>query len=214
MWRATSTLMVRRCSRRRSWPGVGGPFQMQARTSRNRPSTRTQPRIRGTMSGTPAHGHVSAPAGISIDGQTDWRATLRMAPRTESRTQPAREHELGRSSDEAAGSPRQAGGHGDAVRGSRSNGRPVGRYGGTAGAGLSGERILCARTPMPMDCAWAHPELSFARASRVSNNSAPDFQRGRLGRAPGSGGWLKLGGPDKNTRPGGGLPARCPSERG
>jgi uncharacterized protein (TIGR02099 family) len=59
---------------------LGGPFQMQARTPRNRPVTRTQLEFHGVLSGDALRAALALPAGISIDGQTEWHATLRMAP--------------------------------------------------------------------------------------------------------------------------------------
>ena len=59
---------------------LGGTFQMQARAPRNRPLTRTQLEFHGTMSGDALRAALALPASLSIDGQTDWRATLRMAP--------------------------------------------------------------------------------------------------------------------------------------
>jgi uncharacterized protein (TIGR02099 family) len=59
---------------------LGGTFQMQARARRNRPVTRTQLEFRGTLSGDALRAALALPAGISIGGQTDWRAVLKMAP--------------------------------------------------------------------------------------------------------------------------------------
>jgi uncharacterized protein (TIGR02099 family) len=59
---------------------LGGTFQMQARAPRNRPVTRTQLEFHGTMSGDALREALALPAGISISGQTDWRAALKMAP--------------------------------------------------------------------------------------------------------------------------------------
>ena len=59
---------------------LGGTFQMQARAPRNRPVTRTQLEFRGTLSGDALRAALALPAGISIDGQSDWRASLKMAP--------------------------------------------------------------------------------------------------------------------------------------
>jgi uncharacterized protein (TIGR02099 family) len=59
---------------------LGGTFQMQARAPRNRPLTRTQLEFRGTFSGDALRTALALPAGISIGGQTDWRAALKMAP--------------------------------------------------------------------------------------------------------------------------------------
>jgi len=59
---------------------LGGTFQMQARAPRNRPVTRTQLELRGTLSGDALRAALALPAGIAIDGQTDWRASLKMSP--------------------------------------------------------------------------------------------------------------------------------------
>ena len=59
---------------------LGGTFQMQARAPRNRPMTRTQLEFRGALKGDALRAALALPAGISIDGQSDWRATLKMAP--------------------------------------------------------------------------------------------------------------------------------------
>ncbi len=67
---------------------LGGTFQMQARSPRNRPVTRTQLDFRGTLSGDALRTELALPAGISISGQTDWRAVVKMAP------DPARERSL------------------------------------------------------------------------------------------------------------------------
>jgi uncharacterized protein (TIGR02099 family) len=67
---------------------LGGSFQMQARAPRNRPAIRTLLEFHGTMSGDALRAALALPASLSIDGQTDWRATLRMAP------EPARERTL------------------------------------------------------------------------------------------------------------------------
>ncbi|MGB6352757.1 MAG: YhdP family protein [Steroidobacteraceae bacterium] len=59
---------------------LGGTFQMQARAPRNRPLTRTQLEFRGNLSGDALRAALGLPAGVSVGGQMDWRATLRMAP--------------------------------------------------------------------------------------------------------------------------------------
>jgi uncharacterized protein (TIGR02099 family) len=59
---------------------LGGPFQMQARTSRTRPLTRTQLEFRGNFNGDALRSALGLPAGIAIGGQTDWRGVLKMAP--------------------------------------------------------------------------------------------------------------------------------------
>ncbi|HMH89387.1 MAG TPA: AsmA-like C-terminal region-containing protein, partial [Steroidobacteraceae bacterium] len=67
---------------------LGGGFQMQARTPRNKPVTRTQLEFRGTMSADALRTAFSIPAGLSITGQTDWRGVLKITP------EPARERSL------------------------------------------------------------------------------------------------------------------------
>jgi uncharacterized protein YhdP len=59
---------------------LGGTFQMQARAPRNRPLTHTQLEFRGTLSGDVLRAALALPPAISIGGQTDWRAALKMAP--------------------------------------------------------------------------------------------------------------------------------------
>jgi uncharacterized protein (TIGR02099 family) len=59
---------------------LGGTFQMQARAPRNRPVIRTQLEFRGSFSGDALRAALALPASISIGGQTDWRAALKMAP--------------------------------------------------------------------------------------------------------------------------------------
>jgi uncharacterized protein (TIGR02099 family) len=59
---------------------MGGAFQMQARAPRNQPLTRTQLEFRGSLSSDALRAALALPAGISIGGQADWRAVLKMAP--------------------------------------------------------------------------------------------------------------------------------------
>jgi uncharacterized protein (TIGR02099 family) len=67
---------------------LGGGFQIQARTPRNKPVTRTQLEFRGTMSADALRTAVSIPASLSIGGQTDWSGVLKITP------EPARERSL------------------------------------------------------------------------------------------------------------------------
>jgi uncharacterized protein (TIGR02099 family) len=67
---------------------LGGGFQMQARTPRNRPVTRTQLEFRGTATADALRAALSMPASIGLSGQTDWRAVLKITP------EPARERSL------------------------------------------------------------------------------------------------------------------------
>ncbi|SRR5579859_1346655 len=67
---------------------LGGGFQMQARTARNRPVTRTQLEFRGAAGADALRTALSIPASVSISGATDWRAVLKITP------EPARERSL------------------------------------------------------------------------------------------------------------------------
>jgi len=67
---------------------LGGGFQMQARAPRNRPVTRTQLEFRGTATAEALRAALSIPGSMSINGQTDWRAVLKITPA------PARERSL------------------------------------------------------------------------------------------------------------------------
>jgi uncharacterized protein (TIGR02099 family) len=67
---------------------LGGPFQMQARAPRSRPLTRTQLEIRGTLGGDALRTVLSLPTAALVQGQTDWRATVKITP------EPTRERSL------------------------------------------------------------------------------------------------------------------------
>jgi uncharacterized protein (TIGR02099 family) len=177
---------------------LGGPFQMQARTSRNRPSTRTQLEFRGTMSGDVLRTAMSLPPGISIDGQTDWRATLRMAP------EPNRERSL-RVNTSLVGLqmklPAPLDKPADTAMPSwleiqwPAAGGTEGRL--ALGSVVSGSYAL---EPDANGLRLAHLNLSFG-AGESSSNSAQIFNVGGSVARLDLAGWLKLGGPDKNTRP-------------
>jgi uncharacterized protein (TIGR02099 family) len=67
---------------------LGGAFQMQARAPRNKPVTRTQLEFRGTATAEALRAALSIPDSMSISGETDWRAVLKITPA------PARERSL------------------------------------------------------------------------------------------------------------------------
>jgi uncharacterized protein (TIGR02099 family) len=67
---------------------LGGSFQMQGRSSHNRPVARTMLVFSGMFSGDALRAAFSLPAGIRINGSSDWHGVLRMAP------EPARERSL------------------------------------------------------------------------------------------------------------------------
>ncbi|GAC1665217.1 MAG: YhdP family protein [Steroidobacteraceae bacterium] len=59
---------------------LGGPFQMQARAPLNQPLTRTQLEFRGTAAGDALHTALALPGALALNGQTEWRAVLKIAP--------------------------------------------------------------------------------------------------------------------------------------
>ncbi len=67
---------------------LGGAFQMQARSPRNKPVTRTQLEFRGSVTAEAVRTALSLPDSMAINGQTDWRAVLKITP------EPARERSL------------------------------------------------------------------------------------------------------------------------
>ena len=58
----------------------GGNFQMQARAPRSRPLTRTQLDFQGTLSGEALRTELALPPEFALSGQTEWRATYKIAP--------------------------------------------------------------------------------------------------------------------------------------
>jgi uncharacterized protein (TIGR02099 family) len=67
---------------------LGGSFQMQARSARNRPLTRTVLVFNGVLGGDALHSALGLPANIAIGGTTDWHGVLRVA------SEPVRERSL------------------------------------------------------------------------------------------------------------------------
>jgi uncharacterized protein (TIGR02099 family) len=67
---------------------LGGPFQMTAHTPRNRAAMRTQLEFHGTLNAASLRTALELPPAVAMDGQTDWRGVLRMAP------EPVRERSL------------------------------------------------------------------------------------------------------------------------
>jgi uncharacterized protein (TIGR02099 family) len=67
---------------------LGGAFQMTARAPRSRAATRSHLDFRGVLSGDSLRTALSLPEAVAIEGQTEWRAVLRVAP------EPLRERSL------------------------------------------------------------------------------------------------------------------------
>ncbi|HWY95118.1 MAG TPA: YhdP family protein [Steroidobacteraceae bacterium] len=178
---------------------LGGTFQMQARTPRNRPLTRTQLEFRGTLNGDALRAALALPAGIAIGGETDWRASLKMAP------EPNRERSLRVSSslvglemklpaplDKAADTPMPswfdiqwpaAGG-------------PFGRL--ALGSVVSGSYALESNTNAVR---LARLALSFGASEPDSDRREQNFNVGGSVARLDLAGWLNLNLADKNAKP-------------
>ncbi|MEP6548847.1 MAG: YhdP family protein [Gammaproteobacteria bacterium] len=177
---------------------LGGAFQMQARSPRNRPVTRTQLDFRGTLSGDSLHTELALPADISISGQTDWRGVLKMAP------DPNRERSFRVSSslvglqmtlpaplDKSADTPMASWLEIQWPAGGGAQGRLA------LGSLLSGSFGM---QPDPNGMRLAHVSLNFG----AGESSAGDAQIVNVGGSVARldlAGWLRLSAPDKNAKP-------------
>jgi uncharacterized protein (TIGR02099 family) len=177
---------------------LGGGFQIQARSPRLRPVTRTQLELRGTASADALRAALSIPASISLNGQTDWRGVLKIAP------EPARERFLRISStlvgfelklpaplDKPGATPLPswleiqwpaAGG-------------PKGSF--AFGSVLSGSYALEADAG---GLRLAHASMTFGAAEPSAVTSQILTVGGSIERLD-LGGWLRLSAPDKSGRP-------------
>ncbi len=177
---------------------LGGTFQMQTRAPRRRPLTRTRLEFRGTFSGDALRAALALPASISIGGQTDWRAALKMAP------EPNRERSLRVSSslvglemklpaplDKAADTPMPSWFEIEWP----ASGRPQGRL--ALGAVVSGSYALESDTNRMR---LAHLALTFG-AGESSSSDAQIFNVGGSVARLDLAGWLQLNPPDKNAKP-------------
>jgi uncharacterized protein (TIGR02099 family) len=177
---------------------LGGAFQMQARSPRNRPVTRTQLEFRGTVSGESLRNELALPAGVSIGGQTDWRGVLKMAP------EPNRERSFRLSSslvglemklpaplDKSADSPLPSWLEVQWPAG----GAPEGRL--ALGSVLSGSYALQSDAN---GLRLARVALNFGAGESSSSDAQIVNVGGSVARLD-LAGWLRLGAPDKNARP-------------
>jgi uncharacterized protein YhdP len=177
---------------------LGGTFQMLARAPRNRPLTRTQLEFRGTLSGDSLRGALGWPAAIAIGGQTDWRATLRMAP------EPNRERSL-RVSSSLVGLemrlPAPLDKPADAPMPSwveiqwPATGGPQGRL--ALGSVVSGSYALASDAG---GLRLAHLALAFGAGESTSSDAQIVNVGGAVSRLD-LAGWLELSPADKNARP-------------
>jgi uncharacterized protein (TIGR02099 family) len=177
---------------------LGGTFQMQARALRNRPLSRTQLEFRGTLSGDALRAALALPAGISIGGQTDWRAALKMAP------DPNRERSLRVSSSLvglAMAMPAPLDKAADASMPSwfeiqwPASGGPLGRL--SLGSVVSGSYALDSDAN---GLRLARLALSFGAGDANANDTQRVNVGGSVSRLD-LAGWLKLASAGKNAKP-------------
>jgi uncharacterized protein (TIGR02099 family) len=177
---------------------LGGAFQMQARSPRNRPVTRTQLEFRGTVSAEAVRGALALPASLSISGETDWRAVLKVAP------EPARERSL-RLSSTLAGLDLQLPRPLDKPASTPLpswleiqwpvNGGPQGRF--ELGSLVSGSYALESDAN---GSRLAHASLNFGTEESAAGDSQILNVGGSVERVD-LAGWLALSTPDKNAKP-------------
>jgi uncharacterized protein (TIGR02099 family) len=177
---------------------LGGPFQMQAHSPRNKPVTRTQLDFRGTMNADEARAALSIPAVMAIRGQSEWRAVLKITP------EPARERSLRVSSNLVGVEMRLP--------------APLNKAAGTAlpswfeiqwpavGApqgSLALGTLVSSTFALEFDPAGmrlAHASLMFGTDQPVAGDSQI-FNVGGVVQRLDLGGWLSLSTPDKNSKP-------------
>jgi uncharacterized protein YhdP len=177
---------------------LGGSFQMQARTPRSRPLTRTQLEFHGTLSGEALRSALELAPAIDIEGQTEWRAVLKMA------AEPNRERSL-RISSNLTGLemklPAPLDKPADAPLPSwlevqwPTSGGPQGRL--ALGSVVSGSYAL---EPDASGVRLAHLALTFG-AGESGSNDAQIFNVGGSVARLDLAGWLKLIPADKNAKP-------------
>jgi uncharacterized protein (TIGR02099 family) len=177
---------------------LGGTFQMLARAPRSRPLTRTQLEFRGTLNGDALRAALGLPAAIAVDGQTDWRATLKMAP------EPNRERTLRVSSSLVGldmGLPAPLDKPADEPMSSAleiqwpAAGGPQGRL--ALGSVVSGSYALASDAG---GLRLAHLALTFGAGESTSSDAQIVNVGGAVSRLD-LAGWLELSAADKNARP-------------
>ena len=177
---------------------LGGTFQMQARAPHSRPLTRTQLEFRGSAGGDALRAALGLPPSIAIDGQTDWRAVLKMAP------EPNHERSLRVSSnlvglemtlpaplDKAADTPMPSWFE---IQWPTAGG-PQGRL--ALGSVVSGSYALASDSG---GIRLAHVALTFGAGESGSNDAQMVNVGGSVARLD-LAGWLKLNPADENARP-------------
>ncbi|MEO7207264.1 MAG: YhdP family protein, partial [Steroidobacteraceae bacterium] len=177
---------------------LGGAFQMQARAPRNKPVTRTQLEFRGTVAADAVRAALEMPASMSIGGQTDWRAVLKITP------EPAHERSL-RISSTLVGFDMKLPAPLD-----KNADTPLPSWleiqwpetGGPHGSFALGSLVSSsyALEPDPAGLRLAHASMSFG----ASESGAGDAQILNIGGSVQRldlGGWLRLSAPGKDAKP-------------
>lgn len=177
---------------------LGGAFQMQARSARNKPVTRTQLDFRGLLAADAMRTALSIPASVSMSGQTDWRAVLKIAPA------PARERSL-RISSSLAGLEMRFPAPLD-----KPAAMPLSSWfeiqwpenGGPQGSLAIGSLVSSsyALESGPDGLRLAHVSMTFGADESAGGDSQIVNVGGSVQRLD-LAGWLKLGTPDKNAKP-------------
>jgi uncharacterized protein (TIGR02099 family) len=179
---------------------LGGPFQMQARSPRNRPLTRTVLVFNGVFGGEALHSALGLPASIAIGGTTDWHGVLRMA------SEPVRERSL-RISGSLAGL---------ALNLPEPLAKPAGRplpstveiqWPAVGGPQLRVTLGSVLRGQVNLESGANGPTLGRAAVTFGGGPSEPALSDTQILNTGGKierldlAGWLKLYTPDKNTKP-------------
>jgi uncharacterized protein (TIGR02099 family) len=177
---------------------LDGAFQMTARVPRSRPLTRTQLEFRGTMNADALRDAISLPAAVSIRGEADWRAVLKISP------EPARERSL-RISSSLAGFDLRLPAPLNKPAGTPlpswlevqwpASGGPQGRL--ALGSLVSGSYALQSDGG---ELRLAHAALHFG-AGEIGGAESQIFNVGGSVERVDLAGWLKLSTPDKNAKP-------------
>jgi uncharacterized protein (TIGR02099 family) len=176
---------------------LGGGFRMQARTPGAKRVSRTQLEFRGTLSGDALRSALGMPPSVAINGLSDWRAVLRMAPA------PARERSL-RVSGSLAGLelnlPEPL---------AKPYGRPLPstlEIQWPAGAGPQGRLAMGTvlrgafdLQPDPDGLRLAHAAIVFGTGDPVFSDTQIVNLSGKIARLD-LAGWQRLRTPDKNAR--------------
>jgi uncharacterized protein (TIGR02099 family) len=176
---------------------LGGGFRMLARAPKNKRVTRTQLEFRGTLSGDALRAALDLPPSVAINGLSDWRAVLRMAPA------PARERSL-RVSGSLAGLELKlpeplAKPYGRPLPSSLeiqwpADAGPQGRL--AIGTVLRGALDM---QPDPDGLRLAHAAIVFGTAEPVFSDTQILNLSGKIARLD-LAGWQRLRTPDKNAR--------------